>query len=129
MLESTVLMLKKPQARTLKAFRNVFNNVDKSGYGYPTLGGLSAHILDDADDLVTLWGRDEEDRLTSFLRYSFPLLFVVSSYSLALSIDSRSVDRHEELTAALHTSPNIACVLSSLFSMLYWQQSSYSEQS
>ena len=119
MLESAVLMLKKPQARTLEAFRNVFNNVDKSDYGYPTLGGLSAHILDDADDLVTLRGRDEEDRLTSFLRYSFPLFFVVSSYSLALSIDSLSVNRHEELTAALHISLKVACVLSSLFSMLY----------
>lgn len=118
MLESAVLMLKKPQARTLEAFRNVFHNVDKSGYGYPMLGGLSAHILDDADDLVTLRGREEEDRLTSFLRYSFPLFFVVSTYSLILSLDSL-VNRHEELTAALPISPNVACVLSSLFSMLY----------
>lgn len=91
MLESAVLTFKKPQARTLEAFRNVFNNVDRSGDGYPTLGGLSAHILDDADDLVALRVRDGEDRLTSFLRYSFPLLFVVSSCSLASSIASLSV--------------------------------------
>ena len=78
MLESALLSLKKPQTRTLEASRNVFNNVDESGYGYPTLGGRSAGILNDANDLVSLRTGDEEDRLTSFLRRSFPFLFVVS---------------------------------------------------
>ncbi len=78
MLESALLPLKKPQTRTLEAIRNVFNNLDKSGHGYPTLGGRSAGILNDSNDLVALRTRDEEDRLTSFLRYCFPLLFVVS---------------------------------------------------
>ena len=78
MRESALLTLMKPQTRTLEAFRNVFNNVDESGYGYPTLGGRSARILDDANDLVALRTRDEEDRLTSFLQYSCRLLFVVS---------------------------------------------------
>ena len=66
-LESTLLSLKSPQTRTLEAFRNVFHNVNSSGGGYPTLGGHSARILDDANDLVALRTRQEEDRLTSFL--------------------------------------------------------------
>lgn len=77
MLESALLDLKKPQTRTLEAFRNVFNNVDEFGYGYPTLGGRSATIFNDANDLMALRTQDEDDRLTSLLRYSFPFLFVV----------------------------------------------------
>ena len=118
MLESNILQLKKPQIRTLEAFRNVFNNVDEFGGGYPTLGGRSAEILNDPNDLVALQSRDEEDRLTSFLRYSFPLLFVVSLSSFASSTNPLSINRHEELTAALHTSPNVAYALLSPFSML-----------
>ena len=76
-LQSALLSLKRPQTRTLEAFRNVFHNVDESGSGYPTLGGLSATIYNDPDDLMALRTTDEEDRLTSFLRHSFPLLFVV----------------------------------------------------
>lgn len=83
MLESALLTLKKPQSRTLEAVRNFFNSVAKSGPGYPMLGGRSAKILDDANDLVALRTRDDEDRLTSFLRHSFPLLFVVITSSSA----------------------------------------------
>ena len=118
MLESALLKLKKPQSRTLEAFRNVFNNVDQSGGGYPTLGGRSAEVLNDANDLVALRTRDEEDRLTSFLRHSFPLLFVVSLSSLASSSNPLSINRLEELTATSHTSPSVAYALSSPFSML-----------
>lgn len=117
MLESALLTLKKPQTRTLTAFRNIFNNLDESGYGYPTLGGRSANILNDANDLVALRTRDEEDRLTSFLRYSVPLLFVVSTSSPSSSNDSLIVDRHKEPTAGLHTSPSVAYALLSPFSM------------
>ncbi|MCJ1460132.1 hypothetical protein MMC28_010511 [Mycoblastus sanguinarius] len=53
-LESTLLSLKSPQTRTLEAFRNVFHNVNSSGGGYPTLGGHSARILDDANDLTKI---------------------------------------------------------------------------
>ncbi len=108
MLESALLTLSRPQTRTLEAFRNVFNNVDESGCEYPTLGGRSAGILHDANDLVALRARDEEDRLTSFLRYSFPLFFVVGVSSLAPSSDSLTTNRHEELTALSHTSPSVA---------------------
>ena len=118
MLESNILKLKRPQTRTLEAFRNVFNNADEFGGGYPTLGGRSAEVFNDANDLVALRTRDEEDRLTSFLRYSFPLLFVVSLSTLASSTDLLSVNRHEELTATSHTSPSVAYALSSPFSML-----------
>ena len=117
MLDSALLTLKKPQTRTLTAFRNIFNNLDESGYGYPTLGGRSANILNDVNDLVALRTRDEEDRLTSFLRYSFPLLFVVSTSSPSSPNDSLIVDRHIEPTAGLRTSPSVAYALLSPFSM------------
>ena len=82
-LQSALLSLKRPQTRTLEAFRNVFHNVDDSKSGYPTLGGRSATIFDNPDDLMALRTRDEEDRLTRFIRYSFPLLFVVDLPSSA----------------------------------------------
>ena len=118
MLESALLGLKKPQSRTLEAFRNVFNNVDQFGGGYPTLGGRSAEILNDANDLVALQIRDEEDRLTSFLRHSFPLLFVVSLSSPASSTNPLKMNRLEGQTATSYTSPSVAYALSSPFSML-----------
>ena len=76
-LESTLLSLKPPSSRTLEAFRNVFHNVKGSGDSFPTLGGYSASILDDVGDLITLRAQADEDRLTTFLRYFFPLLFTV----------------------------------------------------
>lgn len=82
-LQSALLSLKRPQTRTLEAFRNVFHNVDDSRSAYPTLGGRSATIFDNPDDLMALRTRDEEDRLTRFIRYSFPLLFVVDLPSSA----------------------------------------------
>ena len=79
-METTMLSIRPPRERTLQAFRNVFNNIKYNGdQGYPMLGGRSAHILDDPDDLVALYQSQEEDRLTSFLRYMFPVFFIVSS--------------------------------------------------
>jgi len=78
-LECTLLSLKPPQRRTLQAFRNEFHNVDQAGCKeFPTLGGKSANILDDPNDLIALRKGEKEDRLTSFLRYCFPYLFIVS---------------------------------------------------
>ncbi|PQE28778.1 chorismate mutase protein [Rutstroemia sp. NJR-2017a WRK4] len=78
-LDSTLLSIEKPSSRTLTAFRNVFHNVHVSGIdgAYPTLGGHSSQIYDDADDLMVLKSQLEEDRLTRFLRYYFAILFTV----------------------------------------------------
>jgi len=78
-LESTLLSLRPPSSRALHAFRNVFNNkaTDPSGDGFPTLGGRSAAIYDEKNDLMGLGNLNEEDRLTALIRYSCPWLFVV----------------------------------------------------
>ncbi|KAL8703745.1 MAG: hypothetical protein Q9201_003070 [Fulgogasparrea decipioides] len=74
--ESTPLSLKRPGKRTLEAFRNKFMNADSSGENFPTLGGRSASILDDENELVTLRAWPHDDKLTSFLRRYFALFFV-----------------------------------------------------
>ncbi len=77
-LESILLSLKPPEPRTLEAFRNVFHNVGLQCASYPTLGGHSATIYDEANDLVALKGSCDEDRLTHFLRKHFPILFIAN---------------------------------------------------
>lgn len=54
LLESTLLSMRRSSKRTFEAFYNVFHNVDATGVPLPTLGGPSAKILDDWDDLVAL---------------------------------------------------------------------------
>ena len=76
--ESTLLSLQAPPKRTLFAFRNAFNNIEGPGdCGYPTLGGSTASILDDPSDLIVLRRVEPENRLTTFIRYYLPSLFVV----------------------------------------------------
>lgn len=77
-LEHILLPLKGPSSRTLGAFRNVFNNVGPGGTISPALGGHEARLLDDKNDLIALQAPQEEDRLTEFFRYFFPIFFVVS---------------------------------------------------
>jgi hypothetical protein len=75
-LESTLLSMRRPSKRTFEAFYNVFHNVDGAGEPFPTLGGPSAKVLDDRDDLMALH-RPAEDRLTLVIRQHFPWLFRV----------------------------------------------------
>jgi hypothetical protein len=79
LLESTLLSMRRPSKRTFEAFYNVFHNVDVdvTGVPFPTLGGSSAKILDDRDDLMALHRPAEEDRLTTIVRQHFPWLFRV----------------------------------------------------
>ena len=79
MLESALLSNHRPLPRTLEAFRNHFENENDRQGPYSTLGGLSARILDDTDDLMALKPPLDEDRLTKLLRYYLPILFVVRS--------------------------------------------------
>jgi hypothetical protein len=74
------LSIEKPSSRSLSAFQNVFNNLHgvKPGEPFPTLGGHSATLYDNEEDLLVLSSPEEEDRLTSFLRYYFGILFTVS---------------------------------------------------
>jgi hypothetical protein len=67
LLESTLATLPPPSKGTLEAFRAVFHNqTDKKDQPFPTLGGHSAALYDDIDDLVALRVRETSDRLTNF---------------------------------------------------------------
>ena len=85
LLESTLISLKSPSRRTWKAFQNTFHNAD-SEEPYPTLGGNSASLYDNRNDLMALRVGTEEDRLTAFMRYSCPWLFVVSWWSVSIQL-------------------------------------------
>lgn len=75
--------MRRPSKRTFEAFYNVFHNVDGAGEPFPTLGGPSAKVLDDRDDLMALHRPVEEDRLTMVIRQHFPWFFRVSVLSKA----------------------------------------------
>jgi hypothetical protein len=90
LLESTLLSMRRPSKRTFEAFYNVFHNVDGTGEPFPTLGGPSAKILDDRDDLMALHRPAEEDRLTTIVRQHFPWLFrVCNAWAIELATLTR----------------------------------------
>lgn len=80
LFESTLATLPRPPKGVLRAFRSVFYN---ESYGkseaFPTLGGHSAGLYDDIDDLVALRVHDDQDRLTIFAQKHLAFLFPVSS--------------------------------------------------
>lgn len=78
LLESTLISLKPPTARTLEAFQNVFNNKNEDGEIAPSLLGSGSRLYDDRNDLMALARSEDEDRLTSFLRHYCAILFAVS---------------------------------------------------
>ncbi len=82
--ESHLASLPHPTKRTLDAFRYHFFNCD-SGSPYPTLGGQSSTLFDDADDLVALRAEDR-DRLTAFLQDHCSRLWKVCSNSRSLLV-------------------------------------------
>ncbi|KAI4626296.1 uncharacterized protein J4E87_004797 [Alternaria ethzedia] len=80
LLESTLVALPRPSKQVLKAFKTVFDNEgDGKEEPFPTLGGHSAGIYDDIDDLVALRIQDDQDRLTTFAQEHLAFLFPVSS--------------------------------------------------
>ena len=85
LFESTLATLPPPSKGTLRAFREVFNNqAGGKGEPFPTLGGHSAALYDDMDDLVALRVRETSDRLTNFAHEQLGFFFPVSA---ALSRD------------------------------------------
>jgi hypothetical protein len=75
-LESTILSFRRPSQQTYKAFYNEFHNVEDGEEPFPTLGGTSASVYDDRNDIMALARPAEEDRLTMFLRKHCPILFM-----------------------------------------------------
>jgi hypothetical protein len=121
-LDSTLLSIEKPSSRTLTAFRNVFNNVHVSGAdgAYPTLGGNSSQLYDNANDLMVLKSQLEEDRLTRFLRYYFAILFTVKRTESPLVYFS---ERRLRLAVALINLILAAVLLFGAIYNLYWVSS------
>lgn len=84
-LESKLLAFEPPSKRVLQALRNTYNNVDSSPSGppFPALDEppgrpqMYEHV-----DLVSLRkSRQDDDRMTVFLRTHLPMLFVVCRFS------------------------------------------------
>ena len=79
LFESTLATFPRPPKRVLRAFQMEFyNQSDGKGEPFPTLGGHSAGIYDDIDDLVALRVQDDQDRLTTFAQKHLAFLFPVS---------------------------------------------------
>ncbi|KAF2852198.1 hypothetical protein T440DRAFT_466903 [Plenodomus tracheiphilus IPT5] len=78
LLESTMASLPSPQKSVMRAFRQEFYNQHKGrGEPFPTLGGNSASLYDDIDDLVALRILEDSDRLTNFTQEHLAFLFPV----------------------------------------------------
>lgn len=76
--ESTIAALPSPDRKTLKAFRfNFFHGRPGSEEAFPMLGGRSATLYDDPDDLIALPTTETSDRLTMFVQDNFGFLFKV----------------------------------------------------
>jgi hypothetical protein len=85
LFESTLATLPRPSKGVLRAFqKEYYNEKDKKSEPFPTLGGSSAGIYDDIDDLVALRVQDDQDRLTNFAQEHLAFLFPVSSGSTKL---------------------------------------------
>jgi hypothetical protein len=79
LFESTLAALPPPPKGILRAFREVFHNeFSEKDSSFPTLGGHSADLYDDIDDLVALRVRETSDRLTNFAHERLGFLFPVS---------------------------------------------------
>lgn len=76
--ESTLATMQPPTKRVLRAFQKEFYNEDSGATDpFPTLGGHSAGIYDDRDDLVALRAYDDVDPLTTFAQDRLAFLFPV----------------------------------------------------
>jgi hypothetical protein len=94
LFESTLATLPRPSKGVLRAFRTEFKN-ECNGIGgtFPTLGGNSARLYDDIDELVALRVHDDEDRLTTFVYEYLAFLFPVSAFSFETQSAAAPVSR------------------------------------
>jgi hypothetical protein len=93
LFESTLAALPPPSKGTMRAFRQVYyNQTDSKGEPFPTLGGNSAALYDDIDDLVALRVQETSDRLTNFaherLGFLFPVSDIIIDTYLLISFES-----------------------------------------
>ncbi|EKJ71801.1 hypothetical protein FPSE_08069 [Fusarium pseudograminearum CS3096] len=87
MFESTLATIPPPDRKTLKAFRtNFFHGRPGETGAFPMLGGHSASLYDESDDLLVLHSREPPDRLTMFVQDNFGYLFEESGPANGSSI-------------------------------------------
>lgn len=78
-LETQLASLPPPSKKVLQAFRTeYYHEIPDKTKSFPTLGGRSAGLYDDADDLVALRVPENQDRLTAFVQDNLGFLFPVS---------------------------------------------------
>lgn len=107
--EVTLATLPRPSKDVLRAFQEDFYNQHQPGdEPFPTLGGHSAGLYDDKDDLVALRVQQDSDRLTSFvqrrLAFMFPVRIVPkpkSSKDVGLTLDHRTASAPEKASRTL----------------------------
>ncbi|CAO2647995.1 Nn.00g089170.m01.CDS01 [Neocucurbitaria sp. VM-36] len=76
LFESTLASLPRPSKTVLGAFQQTFyHEGDDNAEPFPTLGGHSAGLYDDIDDLVALSVQEAPDRLTNFAQEHLGFLF------------------------------------------------------
>jgi hypothetical protein len=92
MFESTLATMLPPSKKILHAFQDEFyNQHDGKRQPFPTLGGNSAGIYDDRDNLVALRVVDDSDRLTTFAQEHLAFFFPVSWHNrLILNVAVRA---------------------------------------
>jgi hypothetical protein len=89
LFESTLATLPPPSKKTMRAFRQVYHNqAGRKGEPFPTLGGRSAELYDNIDDLVALRVQKTSDRLSNFAHERLEFLFPVSYHRCG---DTRAV--------------------------------------
>lgn len=68
LLDASILTLRRPDTYNYKTVRDVFMNKDWDGTQWPSLGGSSATLYDNRDDLSGLTQPYQDDQLTTFLK-------------------------------------------------------------
>ncbi|KAJ4355439.1 uncharacterized protein N0V89_003455 [Didymosphaeria variabile] len=91
MFESTMATMPAPSKSVLRAFQEeYYNRHDGDNEPFPTLGGSSAGVYDEIDDLVALRVLESPDRLTHFAHEHLAFLFPDrkrSRYGIAYASD------------------------------------------
>ena len=90
-------------------------NVGRNGGEYPTLGGGSASLYDNRDDLVAVARPPEEDRLTRFLRSYCSVLFLAERPKSGSSMAYVSARRISIVVGLI----NVILAASFLFGAIY----------
>jgi hypothetical protein len=80
LFENTLACLHSPSVRTFDAFRHASTRFNKDSRAYESiLGGHSATLYSQGEDLVLLKQSEQEDRLTAFFPRYLPVFFLVKT--------------------------------------------------